>query len=203
MDAHPGWPARPSNPGGAPPPGAVSPEARALLDDALRQVEPPQELAQVLLREPQPGELGWIVFRHGALYAQEQGWNHMIEAVTAEIAADFLRRNDRTWERCWIAEYRGLRLGSVMLVRRDERTAQLRLLYVEPQARGLGLGKRLVRECIAHAKALGYARMMLWTNDVLLPARGIYKAEGFRLTGEEPYDEFGKPGRSEVWELDW
>lgn len=195
--------ARPAAPSGAERTVPAANDARQLLDDALRSVE--RQQAEVQLREPRPGDMGWIVHRHGALYAQEQGWNHVIEAVTAEIVAAFLRRHDTTWERCWIAERAGQVLGSVMLVRRDAdtATAQLRLLYVEPCARGLGLGKRLVQACIAHAKALGYQRMMLWTNDVLLPARGIYQAEGFRLTSVEPYDEFGKPGASEFWELDW
>jgi GNAT superfamily N-acetyltransferase len=147
--------------------------------------------------------MGWIVHRHGVLYAQEQGWNPLIEAYTAEIVAAFLRRADTQREGCWLAEFEGRRLGSVMLVRNDEHTAQLRLLYVEPEARGAGLGRRLVQECLHQAKRRGYHRMLLLTNSLLLPARGLYQSLGFVCTAQAPSDEFGAAAMSETWMLDW
>ncbi|TCT01117.1 bifunctional helix-turn-helix transcriptional regulator/GNAT family N-acetyltransferase [Paralcaligenes ureilyticus] len=154
-----------------------------------------------LLRDPQAGDMGWVIHRHGALYAQEYGWNADFEALVAEVVAKYIRDFDPSWERSWIAEKDGAVVGSVFLVRHTADVAKLRLLYVEPSARGLGIGKRLVQECIRHAKQLGYKKLILWTNSILVGARGIYQNEGFKLTGEEPHHSFGKDLVGETWEL--
>ncbi len=179
--------------------------SQALLKAALREVEAKRAadaMLGVVLRQPRAGEMGWIIHRQGALYAQEYGWNMQIEATVAQIVADFLRQHDPACERCWVAEYGGQVLGSVMLVRRDASTAQLRLLYLEPGARGLGLGKRLVAQCVEFARAAAYQKIMLWTNNVLLAARGIYVAQGFNLVETQAYGEFGPDLVSEVWQRD-
>src|SRR5262245_14318591 len=153
------------------------------------------------LRAHQPGDMGWIVGRHGVLYAEEHGWDEHLEAVAAEIVAAFLRNFDPERERCWIAERDGERLGCVMLVKETARTARLRLLLVEPRARGLGIGARLVDECVAFARAAGYRKITLWTHTVLAAARRIYQDAGFRLVKTWHHDEFGKTLESESWEL--
>ena len=153
------------------------------------------------LRPHQPGDMGWIVSRHGVLYAEEYGWDERLEAVAAEIVAAFLRNFDPERERCWIAERDGERLGCVMLVKETARTARLRLLLVEPRARGLGIGARLVDECVAFARAAGYRQITLWTHTVLAAARRIYQGAGFRLVKTWHHDEFGKTLESESWEL--
>lgn len=166
----------------------------------------------VTLRAPVPGDMGWVISRHGALYGQEFGWDWRFEALVARIAAEFIERFDPAREACWMAERPGPngpeRLGCGFLVQaRDEATgqplpgvAQLRMLLVEPQARGLGLGKRLVAECEAFARRTGYERIHLWTNSVLLAARGIYEAAGYRLTASEAHDSFGHRLVGETWE---
>jgi DNA-binding MarR family transcriptional regulator/N-acetylglutamate synthase-like GNAT family acetyltransferase len=156
-----------------------------------RALAPAAAAPRVTLRTHLPGDIGWIVERHGALYAREYGWDARFEALVAQIGARFLERFDPARERCWIAERDGERVGCVMVVRRTRATAQLRLLLVEPSARGLGVGKRLVDECIAFAKTAGYRRMMLWTNAGLDAARGIYDARGFELVAEEAHHSFG------------
>jgi DNA-binding MarR family transcriptional regulator/GNAT superfamily N-acetyltransferase len=162
------------------------------------------------LRAPEPGDIGWVVMRHGALYAKEYGWDMRFEALVAHIAAGFIDQFDAQREAAWIAERAGVRVGCVFLVRaRDEATAaplpgvaQLRLLLVEPSARGLGVGKRLVSQCTRFAREAGYARIRLWTNSVLSAARGIYEREGYRMIASEPHESFGKKLVGETWELE-
>ena len=153
--------------------------------------------------------MGWVIARHGALYADEYGWDSSFEALVARIAADFIERFDAKREACWIAERDGANVGSVFLVQaRDEAThaaidgvAQLRMLLVEPAARGLGLGARLVDECQRFARRAGYRKIMLWTNSLLLAARGIYAKQGYVLVASEPHHSFGHDLVGETWEL--
>jgi DNA-binding MarR family transcriptional regulator/predicted N-acetyltransferase YhbS len=160
------------------------------------------------LRALQPGDIGWVVSRHGALYAQEYGWDMRFEALVARIAADFVERFDPAREAAWIAQAEGIPLGCVFVVQaRDETSgavepgiAQLRMLLVEPEARGLGLGKRLSAQCEDFAREAGYRRMRLWTNSLLLAARGIYQAAGYRLLASEPHHSFGHDLVGEIWE---
>lgn len=154
-----------------------------------------------VVRQHQPGDLGWIVERHGDLYAHEYGLGERFEALVARIASDFLARHDPRRERCWIAELDGERVGSVMLVQRSKLVARLRLLLVEPRARGLGLGARLVDECVRFARQAGYRTMTLWTNSELRAARHIYQAVGFQLDDEGPDDLFPPGQLGQTWTL--
>jgi DNA-binding MarR family transcriptional regulator/GNAT superfamily N-acetyltransferase len=163
----------------------------------------------VLLRAHRPGDMGWVIARHGALYADEYGWDSGFEALVARIAADFIERFDAKREACWIAERDGANVGSAFLVQaRDEAShavidgvAQLRMLLVEPSARGLGLGERLADECQRFARRAGYRKIVLWTNSLLLAARGIYAKQGYVLVKSEPHHSFGHDLVGETWEL--
>ncbi|WP_348626512.1 bifunctional helix-turn-helix transcriptional regulator/GNAT family N-acetyltransferase [Chelatococcus daeguensis] len=154
----------------------------------------------VVLRDPEPGDLGWIVHRQARLYAEEYGWDWTYEGLVAEIVGQFVKHFDPAGERAWVAERDGGIVGSIFVVREDDATARLRLLYVEPSARGLGLGRRLVEEALRFAGARGYRRMILWTNDVLVSARRIYEAAGFRLIDEKPHHSFGQDLVGQTWE---
>ncbi|WP_420033766.1 bifunctional helix-turn-helix transcriptional regulator/GNAT family N-acetyltransferase [Streptomyces sp. cg28] len=171
---------------------------RELLGDGRAAPHP----ENVLLREPGPGDLGWIVARNGAVYAAEFGWNTEYEGLVARIVADFAQDHDPHLERVWIAELDGRPVGCVMCVR-DEApgTARLRLLLVEPEARGLGIGDRLVRACTDFARGVGYRELVLWTNDVLTSARSIYRRQGFVLVGERPHRSFGADLVGQDWKM--
>ena len=159
---------------------------------------PPRPPAFVL-RPPGPGDYGWVVHRHGARYAEEQGLDGSFEALVARVVADYIERHDPRRERAWIAEVGGDPVGSVFCVRKDDETAQLRLLLVEPAARGMGLGGRLVEECLRFARRAGYRRMTLWTHEQSAAARRIYARAGFDLGDREPYHRFGQDLVSEHW----
>ena len=155
-----------------------------------------------LLRAPRVGDLGWIVHRQAVLYHQEYGWNERYESTIARIVADFVDHFDPERERCWVAERDGAIVGSIFCVRKSETVAKLRMLYVEPSARGLGIGTRLVREVIDFARARGYRKVTLWTNSVLVSARRIYDAYGFRLVESERHTMFGTETVGETLELE-
>lgn len=157
----------------------------------------------VRLRPPEPGDLGWVVHRQAVLYHQEYGWDWTYEGLISDIAAKFIANFDPSREDCWIAELNGLVVGSVFLTRSDDPTvARLRLLYVEPNARGLGIGKSLVTACIERARTLGYRELKLWTNDILAAARHIYQTAGFVLVDEAPHRSFGFDLVGQTWKLD-
>jgi len=179
---------------------------RSRLVAALAEVrrlllQPAERERTVVLRAPHTGELGWIVQRHGELYSEEYDWNPDFEALVTRIVADYAAQHDPAREAAWIAEVDGAPGGCVLCVRQDDTVARLRLLLVEPRARGLGLGERLVGECIGFARAAGYRELTLWTNDTLVHARRIYQRAGFELVDEEPHHSFGHDLVSQTWTL--
>jgi GNAT superfamily N-acetyltransferase len=157
----------------------------------------------LILRDPSPGDFGWIVHRHGVLYSREYGWDFRFEALVAEIAAKFVRNFDPAKERCWIAEEDGRILGSIFAVRDTGETAKLRLFYVEPDARGSGIGTRLVQECVDFARSAGYKKMVLWTDSLLLAARRIYARAGFKLIETQIHSDYGENLTAERWEIEF
>jgi DNA-binding MarR family transcriptional regulator len=187
--------------------GGLSPEGQHQLIRSMEAIEsvlaPQSESKQpYLLRPHQPGDMGWVVSRHGVLYAQEYHFDEHFEALVAEIVAEFIQKFDARRERCWIAERNRERVGSVFLVRKSASVAKLRLLLVEPSARGLGIGKRLVEECVRFARQVGYRKMVLWTQSELTAARKIYEQAGFHLVEKKPHQSWGRKDLvSEVWEL--
>jgi len=182
------------------PPGAVNALLGAMetIQGVLAKSTPTSDY---ILRRDRVGDLGHIASRQGLIYEQEYGWDKTYEALAAKILSEFVERNDAVNERAWIAESHGAIIGSVYLMKDDAETARLRLLYVEPQARGLGLGKKLVSECTAFARGSGYKRIVLWTQSTLTAARKLYVNEGYQLIKQEPHHSFGKDLVGETWEL--
>jgi len=177
--------------------GALDADGRQRLLSALQTVEhtlspAPRSKGEAILRGHRPGDIGWVVQRHGELYSREYGYDERFEALVAGIVSRFVERFDAARERCWIAELDGERVGSIFLVAHGKTVAKLRLLLVEPTARGLGLGRRLVTECIVFARAAGYRGVVLWTQGELDAARHLYAEAGFRKTGESRHDSFGR-----------
>ena len=186
--------------------GRLHPPEQDRLISAMRAVETmvapaPQAQSEIVLRQPKPGDLGWVVARHAELYAREYGWAENFEGICAQIVADFVSKYDPKRERCWIAEMDGQNVGCVFLVKDTETVARLRLLLVDPGARGRGLGTKLTDECVRFARACGYRGITLWTHSVLTAARHIYQQAGFRLTSSEKRKSFGQDVVSEYWDM--
>ena len=186
---------------------ALPPGGAARLTEAMSAIErllgaPDTPPRPAILRDPRPGDMGWVVQSHGALYAREYGFDSSFEALVAEISAKFLASFDASRERCWIADLDGVPVGSVFLVRQSDDVAKLRLLLVDPAGRGQGLGRRLVGECTSFAKTCGYRKITLWTQSILLAARKIYQDAGFVRVASEPHRGFGQSLVGETWELE-
>jgi DNA-binding MarR family transcriptional regulator/GNAT superfamily N-acetyltransferase len=186
--------------------GRLDPSEQDRLISAMRDVEwmttpGAKTESEIVLREPKPGDLGWVVARHAELYAKEYGWGENFEGICAQIVADFAAKYDPSCERCWIAEMDGRNVGCVFLVKDAGTVARLRLLLVDPAARGRGLGQRLTDECVRFARERGYTSITLWTHRVLTAARHIYEKAGFHLTSSEAKKNFGKDVVSEYWDL--
>jgi DNA-binding MarR family transcriptional regulator/N-acetylglutamate synthase-like GNAT family acetyltransferase len=183
--------------------GSAVAEARdvSAADGSTAGLARPEQHAPVTLRPHRVGDMGWVVQRHGELYAQEYGWNEEFEALVAEITVEFIRKLDATRERCWIAEREGKRVGCIFLVGKDATTAKLRLLLVEPETRGLGVGRTLVSECVRYAREVGYHKIVLWTQENLAAARHLYHQAGFQKIAREPHHSFGHDLVAETWEL--
>jgi DNA-binding MarR family transcriptional regulator/GNAT superfamily N-acetyltransferase len=173
--------------------------AMTVIQATLQQRSPPEVY---VIRPPRSGDWGWIIHRHGTVYADEYGWDESFEALVARIVADYIDHRDSRREAAWIADIDGEPVGSVLCVRRDDHTAQLRLLLVDPDARGLGIGTRLVHECLRFATRAGYQQLVLWTNDVLHDARRIYQRAGFHLVAEEKHHSFGHDLVGQHWAID-
>lgn len=185
----------------------LPPEKQSKLQGHLQNVQSllgtqPARSGDLILREHRPGDMGWIVQQHGALYTKEYGWNGEFEALVAEICAKFLREFEPAGERCWIAERDSVAVGCIMLVRHSRTVAKLRLLLVDPSQRGLGVGNALVAECLAFARAAGYRKVTLWTQSILSAARKLYEVHGFSKVASEPHESFGAKLVAETWELD-
>jgi DNA-binding MarR family transcriptional regulator/GNAT superfamily N-acetyltransferase len=185
----------------------LSPTERKRLLDAVQTVgrllgDKAEQRTPYLLRQHQPGDMGWIVHRQAILYAEEYGWDGTYEALAAEIVAQFIKNYDPKRERGWIAEKDGERVGAAFVAKASDEIAKLRLLHVESEVRGLGIGKRLVEECVRFARQAGYQKMTLWTQSILHAARHIYKQAGFQLVREEQHHSFGQDLTAETWELD-
>ena len=190
--------------------GRLKPDQQVQLVSAMQTIETlldnkpgaDKEKPAYILRAPRHGDFGWIVSRHAELYAQEYGWGEPFEGLCAQIVADFVNNYDAGRERCWIAELDGENVGTVMVVKDSDEVARLRLLLVDPKARGLGLGRRLVDECVAFARQAGYKKMTLWTHSILAAARRCYRNAGFTLTSSEKKHTWGKDVVAEYWDLD-
>jgi DNA-binding MarR family transcriptional regulator/N-acetylglutamate synthase-like GNAT family acetyltransferase len=185
----------------------LHPPDRERLVESMRNIETllggkPESPPDLTIRTHRAGDIGWVIHRHGVLYAREYGWGSLFEALVGDVCIRFLRNFDAERERCWIAERGGLPVGSIFLVKHSPRIALLRMLLVEPEARGLGVGRRLVEECIAFARQAGYRKMRLWTQAELKTAQHIYSAHGFKLAGEKPHSHFGVEVMGQTWELE-
>jgi DNA-binding MarR family transcriptional regulator/N-acetylglutamate synthase-like GNAT family acetyltransferase len=187
---------------GLPPGGSARMIAAMRTIEELLGERPVERQRPYILRTHQPGDMGWVIARHGVLYAQEYGWDETFEGLVAEIAGEFIRKFDPKKERCWIAEQDGENVGSIFLVKKTATVAKLRLLLVEPTARGSGIGRRLVSECVRHARQVGYKKMTLWTQSHLHAAHRLYQEAGFRLTKSWAVHSWGKDMVSETWDLD-